>query len=156
MHFRRRALQYAPTSYLLSQQCIIFFRVRARGSSKDRVHAAPGAGRKFKHRRYPARFAIEYRAVPLEVLTEETVANLPAPAHFLFLMAGCVQSQLKTEQLSIVGLQAILHIIGVRFVIGKGHLKIEAEGVLAYLRVAILLIGLVNQHKHPKHLELEI
>src|SRR5947209_2077757 len=92
----------------------------------------------------------------MRILATETIANMPPAVHFLLLMVGRINTQVETEQLGIIGLQAILHVICIQFMIGKSHLQVKAVGVVHDLWIAVLIISRVYENDHAKHFKLTI
>src|SRR5579859_2266866 len=108
------------------------------------MHCAPRGGGRFYDSWFPAWFTVQNRLVPMWILAIETIANVPFVINFLLLVICSVQSKLETEQLGIIGLQNVLHMIGIQLVISKSHLQVKAIGIVHNLRVAVLLLGMMD------------
>src|ERR1700694_327176 len=81
---------------------------------------------------------------------------MPGAVYFLLLVKSGVQAQPETQKLGEVGLKVVLKRICIKFMICKGHLQIEAAGVVHHFGVAVLFVRVVNEDKHSQQLKLVI
>jgi len=120
------------------------------------MHRTPLTGRDCIDRRFPALFAVEERRVPPGIPLIEAIAYLPMGPHLLFFVVGSIDAEPEREQLRIIRLKAILHIVRIQFMIDERHLQIEAVRIVHYLRITVLLIRTMDEHKHAQHLKLAV